>query len=48
MGLSTIGRGGGAAAEVATSLPGHCFGAIEGFEEISGDLNEEDKEKFVL
>ena len=48
MGLSTIGGGGTAAAEVATSLPGRCFGAIGSFEEISGDLEEEDEEKFVL
>jgi len=34
-----------AAAEVTL---GHCLGAIRGFEEILGDLDEEDEEKFVL
>ena len=48
MGLSTIGGGGAAAVEVATSLPERCFGAIGGFGEIQGDLNGEDEDKFVL
>ena len=48
MGLSTIGGGGAAAVEVATSLSGRCFGAIRSSKEISRDLDEEDEEKFVL
>jgi len=43
MGLSMIGGSGATTAEVATSLPRRCLGAIEDCEEILGDLDEEDE-----
>ena len=35
MGRSTIGGGGAVAMMLATSLPGCCLGAIEGYEKLS-------------
>jgi len=44
MGLLMTGDGDAATVEVTTSLRGHCLAAIEGCEEILGDLDEEDEE----
>ena len=48
MGHSTVGDGGGAVAEVATSFPVHCLGAIRTRKKFWQILKEEDEESSKL